>query len=153
MSTITKISEEPKVAKNAIDMVSRINPRFHAPGDLSHVEKSLRICLGLPILNKQGGQIPYGYTWDEASQSYLPNLDVFKILWQARRYLYTSAIREVTDWVNLKVSKLANTQSISHQGLRNLMIMRPPLEECLLPQEDKEKIIESIILWNKLQKT
>lgn len=149
----TKISFEPKVAKNAIDMVSRVNPKFHFPSDLDAVEKTLRICLGLPFKRTQGGQVPYGYTWDETTSLYQPNAEVFKLLWQARRYLYTSSLREVTDWLNLKANKLGYTTPISHMGLRNLMVMRPVMEEALLPVEQKEKLIESLVAWNNLQKT
>lgn len=151
--SLTKVSREPKVAKNAIDLVSRVNPKFHFPKDLRHIEKALRICLGLPIIGKQGGQVPYAYTWDEESQTYKSNKDIFALLWQARRYLYTSSIREVTDWLNLKARKFNYNVSISHMGLRNLMVMRPPYEECLLPEEEREKILESLISWNKFQKS
>lgn len=152
MQTITKISGEPKVAKNAIDMVSRVNPKFHFPGDMQRLEKALRICLGLPF-QTHNGQTPYGYEWSEKDNAYMPRQEIFNLLWQARRYLYTSSLREVTDWLNLKANKLGYTVPISHMGLRNLMIMRPPLEECLLSTDEKEKLIESINTWNKLQKT
>lgn len=152
MQSLTKHSKEPVIAKNAISMTSRVNPKFKAPDDMPHLEKAIRICLGLPFYGKASGQIPYAYVWDDATGAYQPNLEVFKLLWQARRYLYTSSLREVTDWLNLKASKLNYNVPISHMGLRNLMIMRPPLEECLIPQEEKEKIVESITAWNKSQK-
>lgn len=153
MNSLTKISVEPKVAKNAIDVVSRINPKFHFPGDMQRLEKNIRFCLALPIHGKVGGQLPYAYTYNAANDTYEPHKEVFALLWQARRYLYTSSLREVADWLNLKTSKLGYTQNISHMGLRNLMVMRPPMEECLMPDAEKEKLIESIVAWNKIQKT
>lgn len=151
MSSITLYSEEPKVAKNAVDIVSRVNPKYHFPGNLKTLERQIRFSLGLPVKGRMGGQIPYGYLYDKETDTYIPNQEVFALLWQARRYLYTSPLREVADWLNFKAEKIGYTAKISHMGLRNRMILSPPYEECLLPQEEKEKIIESICLMTKMK--
>ena len=148
-STITPISHEPKVAKNAVDMVSRVNPKYHFPGTMKLLERNLRISLGLPFKGQMGGQIAYGYVYVSDIDTYQPIDDLFNLLWQARRYLYTSSLREVCDWINFKADKMGYTQRISHMGLRNLMVVRPPYEECLLPKDEKEKLIESIVQWNQ----
>jgi len=145
----TSISEEPKIAKNAIDVVSRINPKYHFPSDCVSLEKQLRIAFGLPFTGKTGGHVAYGYTYNKDTDTYVPNDDVFSLLWQARRYLYTSSLREVADWLNVKAEKYGYTQKISHMGLGNVMVVRPPYEECLLPKQEKEKILESLIKWNQ----
>lgn len=147
MSTLTDISKEPKIARHAIDLVSRINPKVHFPGTITQMERQLRMCLGLPFPKKLTGQTAYGYSYNAERDMYEPLPEVFSLLWQARRYLYASPIRETTDWLNYKVKKLGYESTISHMGLRNLMIMRPPYEECLLPVEEKEKIIESLTSW------
>lgn len=147
--SLTQISEEPKVAKNAVDMVSRLNPKYHFPGTMKLLERQIRISLGLPFKGRMGGQTAYGYTYNESTDTYEANEEVFKLLWQARRYLYTSALREVTDWLNVKAEKFGYNQQISHAGLRNLMILRPPFEEGLLPTEEKEKLLESLTQWNR----
>lgn len=145
---LTRISREPKVAKNAVDVVSRINPKYHFPGDLKLLERQMRISLGLPFKGKMGGQIAYGYTYDETQDSYFPINDIFRLLWEARRYLYTSSLREVCNWINVKAKKLGYDVEVSHQGLRNIMILRPPFEECLLPLHEKEEILKSLCQWN-----
>ncbi len=149
MSALTRVSKEPKVAKNAVDVVSRVNPKYHFPGNTTILERDLRICLGLPFKGKMGGQTAYGFIYNEATDTYEPVEEIFKLLWQGRRYLYTSSLREVGDWINFKAEKLGHPQKISHQGLRNVMILRPPYEECLLPAEEKEKLISSIVQWNQ----
>lgn len=145
----TAISKEPKVAKNAVDIVSRVNPKYHFPGTLSLIERQLRISLGLPFKGRMGGQIAYGYIYDEPSDTYQPIPEVFQLLWEARRYLYTSSLREVGDWLNFKVNKIGITTKLSHMGLRNIMVLRPPFEECLLPIDEREKIINSLCQWNQ----
>lgn len=149
MSSLTSISGEPKVAKNAVDLVSRVNPKYHFPGNMRLLERQLRISFGLPFTGRMGGQVAYGYEYIEATDTYEPNDEVFNLLWQARRYLYTSPLRETTDWLNFKAKKIGYEQKISHAGLRNVMILRPPFEECLLPRAEKEKIIASLIQWNQ----
>lgn len=147
--SITHISQEPKVAKNAVDIVSRVNPKYHFPGTMKLLERQLRTSLGLPFTGKLSGTTAYGYTYQEDIDTYIPDPAIFKLIWEARRYLYTSSLREVADWLNFKAKKLGYTQQISHQGVRNIMILRPPFEECLLPIEEKEKLIEAICLMNK----
>lgn len=149
MTSITLYSEEPKVAKNAVSLVSRINPKYYFPDTLKKLERQIRMSLGLPVVGRFGGQITYGYTYNKLNDTYEPNDEVFALLWQARRYLYTSPLREVADWLNFKAEKIGYTATISHMGLRNRMILSPPYEECLLPREEKEKIIESICLMTK----
>lgn len=148
-NSLTTISGEPKIAKNAVDVVSRINPKYHFPADCKALERQIRIAFGLPFVGRMGGQTAYGYTYNPDTDTYEPNEEIFKLLWQARRYLYTSSIREVADWLNAKAEKYGYTQQISHMGLRNVMILRPPFEECLLPKDQKEKILESLIKWNQ----
>ncbi len=145
----TAYSKEPKIAKNAVDIVSRINPKYHFPSKLTLLERDFRICLGLPFKGRMGGQVAYGYMYDEASDTYQPIPEIFNLLWQARRYLYTSSLREVCDWLNFKVNKLGMTDKVSHMGLRNIMILRPPYEECLLPVKEREEIIKSLCQWNQ----
>ena len=152
MSTLTDISAEPKVARHAMSMVSRINPKYHFPDDMTRLERQVRICLGLPFPDKLTGQVPYGYVYRPETNINEPLPEVFNLLWQARRYLYTSPLRETADWLNFKTTKLGYNIKISHMGLRNLMIMRPPFEECLLPMDEKEKIVTSLCQYN-LQKT
>lgn len=141
---MTPISMEPKAAKNAVDIVSRINPKYFWPTSLRTLERQIRFSLGLPVVGRFGGQCPYGYVYNKENNTYEPNDEVFKLLWDARRYLYSSPLREVADWLNFKCEKIGYNQAISHAGLRNLMILRGPYEECLLPRAEKEKIIESI---------
>ena len=147
--SLTKHSQEPKVAKNAVDVVSRVNPKYHFPGSLKLLERDLRICLGMPFKGRMGGQVAYGYMYDEASDTYQPIPEIFNLLWQARRYLYTSSLREVCDWLNFKVNKLGMSDKVSHMGLRNIMILRPPYEECLLPMKEREEILKSICQTNQ----
>lgn len=142
---------EPKVAKNAVDMVSRINPKYHFPSDMKMLEREIRICLGLPVKGRMGGFVPYGYIYDEATDVYQPIPEVFDLLWQARRFLYTSTLREVTAWLNFKAAKIGVTKELSHMGLRNIMVIRPPFEEHSLPIEEREKMIESLCQWNHLK--
>ena len=149
--SLTTISREPVAAKNAVDIVSRINPKYFFPGNLKSLERQIRMSLGLPVVGRFGGQIPYGYTYNKDNDTYEPVQEVFDLLWQARRYLYSSSLREVADWLNFKSEKLGYTETISHMGLRNRMILSPVYEEALLPQEEKEKIIESICLMNKMK--
>lgn len=149
MSSITIHSQEPKVAKNAVDIVSRINPKYFFPNKLSTLERQIRLSLGLPVVGRMGGQTPYGYIYNKDNDTYEPVDEIFALLWQARRYLYTSPLRETADWLNFKTEKLGYDMKVSHMGLRNIMILRPPYEECLLPQKDREKIIESICLTTK----
>lgn len=146
---ITKISKEPKIAKNAIDIVSRVNPKYHFPSSLKNMEKALRVSLGMPFIGKTGGQIAYGYLYVESTDTYMPIPEIFSLLWQAKRYLYTSSLREVGDWLNFKVDKLGLKDRVSHMGLREIMINRPPFEECLLPLGEREKIIKSLCQWNQ----
>ncbi len=145
--SLTPISKEPTVAKHAIDVVSRLNPKYHFPVDLKSLERHLRISLGLPFKKRIQGIIPYGYEYDSETDTYNPNPVVFDLLWQARRYLYTSSLREVADWLNFKCKNANIDQQISHEGLRNLFTLRPPYEECLLPTEEKEQILASLTQW------
>lgn len=149
MSSITLHSKEPKVAKNAVDIVSRINPKYSFPKDLKNLERQIRFSLGLPVVGRFGGQCPYGYVYNKTNDTYEPIQEIFDLLWQARRYLYSSPLREVADWLNFKAEKLGYNQRVSHMGLRNILILRPPYEQCLLSRSEKEKIIESICLMNQ----
>src|SRR6267154_2521882 len=97
--SITKYSREPKIAKNAVDLVSRVNPKYHFPGSFKLLERDLCICLGLPFKGQMGGHVAYGYDYNKSTDTYEPNTEIFKLLWQARRYLYTSSLREVCDWL------------------------------------------------------
>lgn len=137
------------IKKFGLDVCSRINPKYKFPQDLKMLERQLRISLGLPFFGKMGGQVAYGYSYNSEREVYEPNQEVFKYLFQARQYLYTSSIREVTDWLNLKTSKIGYNYNVSHMGLRNIMILRPPMEECLLPFDEKMKIISSLCLFNQ----
>lgn len=130
------------------DLVSRINPKFHGPLNMKMLERQIRISLGLPFFGKMGGQIAYGYTYNDTTDCYEPLPEIFNLLLQARQYLYTSSLRETTDWLNFKTEKLGYTDKVSHMGLRNIMILRPPYEECLLPIEERENIINSICQYN-----
>jgi len=143
----------PKVAKNAVDFVSRVNPKYRFPTNIKMIERQLRICLGLPFKGRMGGQVAYGYIYNADTDMHEPIEEIFNLLWQANRYLYSSAIREVTDWLNAKTAKLGYHHKLSHQGLRNIMILRPPMEECLLPVAEKEKIVASLCQWNSRQTT
>lgn len=131
-----------------LELVSRIQPKYHFPINMKMLERELRISLGLPFKGKMGGQVAYGYVYNENTDTYEPLPEVFALLWQARQYLFTSSLREVTDWLNYKTEKAGYTVRISHMGLRNVMILRPPFEECQLPVEEREKIIESICQYN-----
>lgn len=131
-----------------IEAVSRIQPKYHFPLNTKMLERQLRISLGLPFFGQMGGQVAYGYTYNEITDCYEPLPEVFNLLWQARQYLFTSSLRETSDWLNFKTAKLGYTIKISHMGLRNIMILRPPFEECILPIEEKEKIIASICQYN-----
>jgi len=133
-----------------IDVVSRINPKYHFPLNLPMLERQIRISLGLPFYGKMGGQIAYGYTYNESTDCYEPLPEVFALLLQARQYLFTSPLRETSEWLNFKTTKLGYDVKISHMGLRNIMILRPPFKECLLPPEEKEKIIEGLCHFNKM---
>ncbi len=103
----------------------------------------------MPFKGRMGGQVAFGYMYNESNDTYEPYPEVFKILWEARRYLYTSSLREVCTWISFKVEKLSLKDKLSHMGLRNLMILRPPFEECLLPMKEREEILESICQWNQ----
>ncbi len=133
-----------------IELVSRVNPKYHFPLNLKMLERQIRISLGLPFYGKMGGQTAYGYIYNEATDCYEPLPEVFNLLWQARQYLFTSSLREVADWLNFKAEKAGYTATISHMGLRNIMILRPPFEECVLPAEEKEKILSSLCQFNSL---
>lgn len=148
---LTSEKLEPKSSSVGSDIVSRVNPKYHFPGDLTKLEHLLRICLGLPFKGKTGGTTAYGYIYDTATDTYVPQSELFKLLWEARRYLYTSSLREVADWLNFKAAKIGFTQRISHMGLRHLMVLRPPYEECILSVVEREKILESICLKNSLR--
>lgn len=144
----TRYSKEPKIAKNAVDIVSRVNAKYHFPNSLKLLERDIRICLGLPFKGRMGGQTAYGYSYDALSDTYNPNPEIFNLLWQARRYLYTSSLREVCDWLNFKTTKIGLKDKVSHMGLRNIMILRPPYEECLLPLKEREEMVQSLCHWN-----
>lgn len=131
-----------------LELVSRIQPKYHFPVNMNMLERQLRICLGLPFKGKMGGIIAYGYVYNEATDTFEPLPEVFDLLWQARQFLFTSSLREVADWLNFKTEKLGYSCRISHMGLRNLIILRPPLEEVNLPAEDREKLIEGICQYN-----
>lgn len=131
-----------------VEMVSRVNPKYHFPINLKMLERQTRLSLGLPVQGKMGGQVPYGYQYNQATDTYEPIPEVFNLLWQARKYLFTSSIREVADWLNFKASKIGYIP-VSHMGLRNIMILRPPYEECLLPVEEREKLISSLCMTTK----
>lgn len=148
--SVTPTSNEPKVNRNVADLVSRVNPKYHFPGSLKTLEHQLRICFGLPFKGKQGGTTAYAYTYDKASDTYIPDVEVFKYLWECRRYLYSSSLRDVAAWLNFKAEKVGYKQRISHMGLRHLMVMRPPYEQVLLPVIEREKLIEYICLTNSL---
>lgn len=130
-------------------MVSRVNPKYHFPGTLPLLERQIRISLGMPFKGRMGGQVAYGYIYVKDTDTYEPLPELFKLLWEGRRYLYTSSLREVGDWINFKANKLGYNDRISHMGLRNLMILRPPFEECLLPMPDREKLLDSLCQWNQ----
>lgn len=132
-----------------IDIVSRINPKYHFPLDLKMLERQLRISLGLPFYGKMGGQIAYGYSYVASEDKYEPNQEVFNYLIQARQYLFTSSLREVSDWLNNKTVKIGYPTKISHMGLRNIMILRPPFKEAALPYAEKIKILESLCQYNQ----
>lgn len=132
------------------ELVSRIQPKYHFPLNTKMLERELRISLGLPFKGKMGGQTAYGYIYNENTDTYEPLPEVFAYLWQARQYLFTSSLREVADWLNFKTTKAGYDVKISHMGLRNIMILRPPYEESQLPAEEREKIIESICQHNLL---
>lgn len=144
---VNKLSQ--KNMGKGIELVSRVNPKYHFPIDMKMLERQLRISLGLPFFGKMGGQTAYGYIYNEVTDCYEPLPEVFALLWQARQYLFTSSLREVADWLNYKTEKLGYKSKISHMGLRNVMILRPPYEECLLPVEDKEKLLRTITQWNQ----
>lgn len=127
-----------------IDVVSRINPKYHFPLNLKLLERQIRISLGLPFFGRMGGQTAYGYVYNDQTDCYEPLPEVFALLWQARKYLYTSSLREVADWLNFKTASAGYDVKVAHTGLRNIMILRPPYEECLLPTEEKEKLIASL---------
>ena len=147
------MSGEPKVARASKDLVSRVNPKYHFPKNMKEFERQIRLSLGLPVVGRMGGITPYGYTYVAETDTYEPSQEVFNFLWQARRYLYTSPLRETTDWLNFKVHQLGYDMKVSHMGLRNIMILRPPYEECILPVKEKEEILASLVAWNKKQST
>lgn len=128
---------------------AKISLRHHLPPTLEAVEKNLRFSLGLPIYKRMAGAVPYGYMYDANLNVYQPNQEIFKLLWKARQYLLTNhSLREVVIWLNSKAEKIG-IDSLSHVGLEKLMITRPPFEQCLLSQEEKEKIIYSLCQWNQ----
>jgi hypothetical protein len=147
---VNKLSQ--KNQGNGIELVSRVQPKYHFPINTKMLERQLRISLGLPFIGKMGGQVAYGYVYNESNDTYEPIPEIFTLLWQARQYLFTSSLREVADWLNYKTEKAGYTSKVSHMGLRNIMILRPPFEESQLPIEEREKLIESICQFN-LQKT
>lgn len=147
---MNKLSQ--KNSGKGIELVSRIQPKYHFPINMKMLERQIRISLGLPFKGKMGGVVAYGYIYNEATDTYEPIPELFKLLWEARQFLFTSSLREVADWLNYKAEKAGEQSKISHMGLRNLMILRPPFEECLLPVEEREKIVESLCHWNQKQK-
>jgi len=128
---------------------TKVNLKYNLPPTLHAAEKQLRLCLGLPFKRKSGGQIPYGYMYDDKTDTYYPNAEIFALLWKARQYLLTShSLREVVTWLNFKAAKLG-IAPLSHVGLEKIMIVRPPYEQCLLTEDEKEKIISSLCHWNQ----
>ena len=140
---------DQKYQGKGIELVSRVTAKYHFPINTKMLERQLRISLGLPFVGKMGGQVAYGYTYNEQTDTYEPLPEVFALLWQARQYLFTSSLREVGDWLNFKTEKLGYDCRVSHMGLRNIMILRPPFEESQLPTEEREKIIESLCQFNR----
>ena len=138
-----------KTKLNDKEVCTKVNLKYSLPPTLHAAEKTLRLCLGLPFRKKTGGQVAYGYMYDEKTDTYYPNEEIFKLLYKARQYLLTShSLREVTKWLNFKAEKLG-VEALSHPGLEKIMIVRPPYSECLLPEAEKEKIIESLCQWNQ----
>lgn len=140
-----------KTHTNAKGIEARVNHKYHFPSTINVLERYFRMALGLPFKGRMGGEIPYAYKYVLETDTYEPNEEIMHLLWQAKKYLHSSSLREVAIWLNFKVEKLGYKDRVSFEGLRNIMFNRPPYEECLLPKEQKEKILESLTTWTSRQ--
>ena len=134
------------------DLASRANVKYHFPASSEQLEKQLRLCFGLPFYGRQSGQVPYGYLYHKESVLSEPLQEVYKLLWAARQYLHHSSLREVSTWLDFKAKKVGYDRPLSYMGLQKIMFTRPPFAECILPVDEKEKILISLVQWNQQKK-
>lgn len=143
------------------------DPRIRTPKPINPVQeldrtiRTARMMYGLPILLKTD-DLPFGYDTvktDADGTWAMPNDDAFKLLVKAKHFKQYSAARKVTSWLNVELQKITYDTStirnynpktgLHHSGIAVLLKTRPPVDECLLPLYERERIfrieIQSIL--------
>jgi len=99
--------------------------------NLNAMKRNMKLSLGLPvpIIN---GQLPWGYRRDETD----PQIAVIiepcrKIIHRAKDFLLTDSYVDVSNWLK------SCGYPLSQEGLRRLMMDRPPFDEIMLPLEER----------------
>lgn len=95
-------------------------------------ERRRRMRLGLPVPKTSGSNPPYGYKVDEKNpEMYVFIPELFQYLIRAREYVKTCSYRETAGWLTAK------GYPITYEALAKIMRERHPLDEALLPFEEK----------------
>lgn len=102
--------------------------------DKETLDRHKRILLGLPV-NKSRDRIPWGYIQDpKYKTNLLPNINALRLLYKAKEYLKTCSFLEVARWLSIETGA-----SITHEGLRLILLDRFPFPEIMLPDDERER--------------
>ncbi len=115
---------------------------------LGNLLRNARMMYALPI-KPSGGIPPSGYDRelvDESGQTWLlPNEEYFKILIQAKYLLRGASARSVAEWLNKELNSRGIPSKMPHFTLKKIMKERRPLDECLLPLDDRNRLFQAEI--------
>lgn len=112
-----------------------------------------RIMYGLPVPLDRSGNAPLGYDSVKEVDGVVlawPNDEAFKLLVQAKYLMEQSSTRKVAIWLDKELHKIGydfsllckynKNKRISHTTINGLLKYRPPLDECLLDLDERERI-------------
>jgi hypothetical protein len=124
------MTEEVKKAHKPDSKVYR-----HFFRNLKDVDRYKYLLLGLPVPIKHR-DTPFGYERRDGDEDwYWPIEEHLKLYYRAFEYTKISPFREIVAWLTHKSGR-----KISHEGLRKLFIVRPPLPELLLPYAERYRL-------------
>jgi hypothetical protein len=102
---------------------------------LKELDRHRRLCLGLPLPVWINGIVPWGYMFDPNDPTMaIPNDDQLRLLLKVKEYLKEYSYGDMSAWLTKA------GYPISTMALHNLITMRMPFEEIVLPLEEREKL-------------
>ena len=126
-------------------------PTYHLPKkfarNLTDAYRILNMCLGLPVTRKND-TIPFGYKQSETDPDMLDPIDSeFEVYYKASRFISQHhSLSEVIEWVAYHTGR-----KMSKQGFYDMLKVRPPMKECLLPLNERMKLGVDFYALRELQ--